>query len=382
MDRKKSVLIAGLLSLIAPSFGKFYLGKIKMAIWVFVLYNICSFAFYASIDNFLLFTTSLSITVVLYLGNSIHSILLARKIKNEAQSFKPKWYIYAGYVFLYLMLAYEVRKPLIEKYFSMELALISSISMDPSLFPGDYIAFNKKAEIQNGDMVVFDDFNDSISSMAHRIVGSPGNLIELKNGKLIRNNLDLNEKNIRLRFFISHENLVDINRFLQEFDITEAFELGDNKLMIHISPENLNKLDKDPRIKEISTRPLVDLAFPSDLFPNSALKEFSWSLGNYGPIRVPKKDWKVELDSVNSDLYQSCILEENPELEFKNHQILENGRPLLSYKFKSDYYFALGDNRYNSLDSRYLGFLSKKKVKGKIMYRYWSNDWGKIGTEF
>ena len=353
-----------------------------MAVLVFFGYNVFALLFYFLIGSFQQFIISISLIIVLYLANIIHSIFLAKKIKNQVPLFKPKWYIYAGFVFIYLMIVYEVRKPFIDKYFPIELASIASTSMDPTLFIGDHIAFDKDADFKIDDLVELVWKEDLNNRVCHRLSGGPGDLIKLQNGQLIRNNVELIEKNIRLRFFIQPKNLNNIDQLLNDYNITDAFELGEGKLMIHICPEDLKNLIQDERMIEVSTDPRMELQNDSTLFPNSTLKEFRWTAGNYGPLRVPKKGWKIQLDSVNADLYQSSILEENPELEFKNHQILENGIALSSYEFKRDYYFVLGDNRYNSLDSRYLGFEPKSRIRAKAIFRYWSNDWDKIGTEF
>lgn len=382
-DRKKSIGFAGIASLLAPGFGKFYLGKIKISISIFVAYNICALLLFFFIDNFQNFVISISIIGILYLSNIIHTLLLAQKLKNE-KPFKPKWYTYAAFIFVYLIVVYEIRKPIIEKHFDISLASIPTVSMNPTLFPGDHIAYLKTTDFKNDDLMVYRGHIDTNERMAHRLAASPGDLIGLKDGRLFRNNEPLEEHYIRLRYFIKFKDLGLEESFLQEYDIVDAFELDSNKMMIHISPGNLALLKNDERIIDISVDPIgeLDLAFHTDLFPNSSLATFSWTQGNYGPLRIPYQGWVIQLDSTNSDLYQSCILAESPNMEFKNHQILEDGIPILNYEFKTDYYFLLGDNRYNSFDSRYIGFVPKRKAIGKIIFRFWSLDWDKIGTEF
>lgn len=384
MDRKKSILVAAIASLLIPGFGKLYLGKIKTSIFVFILYNLCAFLLFFFIESFYQFIISLSLIAVLYLVNIIHTIILARGLRNSKNPFKPKWYIYAGFLFIYLMVVYEIRKPLIEQQFSIALASIPTYSMNPTLFAGDHIAYKKTNNFTAGDIMVYYGMADSTFRYSHRLIGSPGDIIQLKKDHLVRNEIALAEKNIRLRFFIEHENLINKEGFLQQFNITDAFELDEKNMMIHIKPEDLLSLKKDPRILNLASKPLnnLNLNFNLQLFPNSSLPKLAWTLSDFGPLRVPSQGWVIQLDSVNSNLYQSCILDENSNFEFKDHQILDDGIALSSYKFKTDYYFVMGDNRYNSLDSRYIGFIPKRKTVGKVIYRYWSNDWDRIGTEF
>ncbi len=123
---------------------------------------------------------------------------------------------------------------------------------------------------------------------------------------------------------------------------------------------------------------VTDFMYPVEnrLFPYyDTVKQ--WSSDNYGPLWVPKKGATIELTPDNYIRYERCIRTyEGNEFENKGGKIFVNGKEATSYIFKMNYYWLMGDNRHNSLDSRYWGFVPEDHVVGKASLIWFSWEKG------
>lgn len=133
-----------------------------------------------------------------------------------------------------------------------------------------------------------------------------------------------------------------------------------------------------PKIETIKSKWMLKSPNFSNAFPDE-MEIFPWNKDNYGPIYLPKRGEAVKIDEKNFYFYKMAIVEYegNSSFELKGSTPYLNGQAISEYTFKFDYYWMMGDNRDNSLDSRFWGYVPDNYIVGKPLFVFLSIQYAK-----
>lgn len=305
--------------------------------------------------------------LLLLLIDSMTIQVVLRQVKKKLSNRGYLVLKYVGYISLPILLAIFLRTFFLDVYY------VPSSSMERTLFPGDYVLIDKFnygvklpnhlrnvpvignlftapknefnlfsslknfKELKREDVVVFKAVDGTDKFLIKRIIGLPGDTIGIKESKVYINATILKE----------NENYT-YNYVKQESGEVSTFNNLSNKEFFELSDSMKKKYKRNIKRKT---------SYNFFIYPSE--KQQEWTQDNYGEIIVPKKGLTITLTPEHILLYAKLIR------KFENVAIKQLNSP--TYTFKKNYYFMLGDNRHNSIDSRSFGFAPESYIQGKMI---------------
>lgn len=223
---------------------------------------------------------------------------------------------------------------------------------------------------------------DKRTNYVKRCVAIPGDTLEVRNGYVFVNgkqNELPDRSKLQFSYEISFKRAIhpnEIYQLLKRYDITDGLGYGSKEgsyTIFAATDEAIARLKNHPEVAEIIPLKDTDHNRNAGIFPRTP--SYDWNNDFFGPLYIPKAGKEIALNVEVLPLYKRAISEyEGHKLSVNGNEIRIDGQVVSSYTFEKDYYWMMGDNRHNSLDSRAWGLVPFDHVVGKPVFIWMSWD--------
>lgn len=372
---KKKAWLAVLLNLFTFGLGHIYAGKVKKGILLFLVLVCAVLSIRFLAFNFPVLIILLSVILVYYCFGLVDAFLTVRKKPFQTQKKHDKWYFYVAVINLQLFLPDLIPFHRLNSLTPISFNTVGSVAMSPTLELGDYCVTGKVEQIKHNDILVYKkpSYVAPESFFMFRCLGLPGDKLEISDGyAVVHTQLKDDPSKLKFSYILSTSSFEMEKAIQKRFTTHEYTKIGVGKYLMYLTDQEKNELSEYSGLDTIGR-------YSGDY---RVINSPAWQADHFGPLMIPAKGQNIALNEQNLRIYVEVVFKENPNYELQGSRVFLKGEEVSSHTFDHDYYFVLGDNRNNALDSRFLGFIRDDEIVGKVLYLHWANDLSRVGQSF